>query len=218
MSSLHATAPTRALPSDTGPDAKNAGFLRILPAIESHASLTFRHLRAAYREEAIAEATAAAFENYDSARRRGKLHRLTPSTVAKYAVLGVKSGRRVGGPDDNTTDVLARRAQTVRGFKCHSIYDAMKDPTAPVWKLLLSDHGRDPVADLACFRIDWSEFLKQQHDRTRQCIALLAAGHKRCEVADHLGVTPPAITRRMDRAEREWERFERESEACVGVD
>ncbi len=216
MSAIPAPAPTRRQPSPTTKNETNAGFLRFVPAVQTHAAIQFRDLPDADREEAVAEATAAAFVNYDSARRRGKLHRLTPSTVAKYAVLHAKTGRHVGGPDENTTDVMSRRAQAVRGFKCHSVYDklegrydCMDDPTAPVWKLLLSDCGRDPVADLACFRVDWSNYLKQQHDRTRQAISMLAEGYKRCEVADRLGTTPPAVTQRMARAEREWERFER---------
>ena len=215
MSAIPTTVPPRRQPSPATADKANARFLKLLPAVQTHAAIQFRDLPDADREEAVAEATAAAFVNYDSARRRGKLHRLTPSTVAKYAVLHAKTGRHVGGPDENTTDVMSRRAQTVRGFKCHSIYDklegrydCMDDPTAPVWKLLLSEHGRNPVADLACFRIDWSDYLKQQHDRTRQAISMLAEGYKRCEVADRLGTTPPAVTQRMSRAEHEWRRFE----------
>ena len=64
------------------------------------------------------------------------------------------------------------------------------------------------MADQAVFRIDWSDFLRQQHDRTRKCLALLAEGHKRCEVADRMGTTPPAVTQRMARVEREWDRFQ----------
>ncbi len=215
MSAIPTTVPTHRQPSPATADKPNARFLKLLPAVQTHAAIQFRDLSDADREEAVAEATAAAFVNYDSARRRGRLHRLTPSTVAKYAVLHARSGRRVGGADENTQDVMSHRAQAIRGFKCHSIYDklegrydCMDDPTAPVWKLLLAEHGRNPVADLACFRVDWSDYLKQQHDRTRQAIAMLAEGYKRCEVADRLGTTPPAVTQRMARAEHEWRRFE----------
>ena len=190
---------------------QNADFLKLLPAVENHASISFRHLPDTDREEAIAEATAAAFVNFDSARRRGILHRLTPSSVARYAVLHAQDGRRVGGPAENTHDLMSRKAQRVRRFRCRSPnnrYDCMKDPTAPVRKLLLSDHRRDPVSDLACFRIDWSDYLRQQHDRTRAAISMLAEGYKRSEVADRLGATRPAVTQRTARAEREWKRFE----------
>ena len=50
---------------------QNTDFLKLLPAVETHASISFRHLPETDREEAIAEATAAAFVNFDSARRKG---------------------------------------------------------------------------------------------------------------------------------------------------
>ncbi len=201
--------------SDDDPEAVNTAFLKYLPAVEKHAGFEFRHLPDVDREECVADAVASAFVNFRSAHQVGKTDQLTPSTVARYGVLHARTGRRVGGPNDNTKDVMSRRAQHARGFKCYSIhasignrYDCMRDPTAPVWTLLLSEAGREPVADLACFRCDWSTFLGQQQDRTRTAISMLAEGYKRCEVADHLGTTRPAVTQRMARAEREWDRFQ----------
>jgi predicted ArsR family transcriptional regulator len=52
--------------------------------------------------------------------------------------------------------------------------------------------------------------LAGQTDRTRTAAALLAAGHRRSEVADALGVSRPAITQRLARLEREWNVFHRE--------
>ena len=65
-------------------------------------------------------------------------------------------------------------------------------------------------ADLACFRLDLSSFLSTQHDRTRTLLAMLAAGHRQVEVADHLGVTPSAVCQRRTKAAREWAVFQGE--------
>lgn len=169
----------------------NAAFLRFLPAVKTHATIQFRALPAADREDAISESVAAAFVNFRSAYQRGKAHRLTPSTVATYAVLHARTGRHVGGFDDDTSDVLSRRAQLKRGFVVHNLpsdslhrYDCMRDPTSPVWKALLAEDRQTPIADQVSFRIDWSNFLAQQTDRTRQATTLLAMGFRRCEVAD----------------------------------
>ena len=51
-----------------------------------------------------------------------------------------------------------------------------------------------------------------QADRTRTLLAMLAAGHKQTEVADHLGVTPAAICQRRGKARREWAVFQGEGE------
>ena len=41
-------------------------------------------------------------------------------------------------------------------------------------------------------------------------LAMLAAGHKQVEVADHLGVTPSAVCQRRTKAAREWAVFQGE--------
>ena len=83
----------------------------------------------------------------------------------------------------------------------------MNDPAAPVWKQVLLEDKSTPVPDQAAFRIDWSDFLRQQHDRTRRILAMLAEGHKQVEVADELGTSTAAVWQRIAKAEREWESF-----------
>ena len=51
-----------------------------------------------------------------------------------------------------------------------------------------------------------------QADRTRTLLAMLAAGHRQVEVADHLGVTPAAVCQRRSKARREWADFQGEGE------
>lgn len=46
---------------------------------------------------------------------------------------------------------------------------------------------------------------------------MLAAGYKRCEVADKLGITAPAVTEKTDRVEREWDRFQGGQERAAGI-
>ena len=195
------------------------GFLRFLPAVQTHACIQFRHLPEADREEAVAEAVAGAFLNYRSAERRGTTHRLRPSTVANYAVRGVKDGRRTGGSCDSKTDVLSFKARRLGGFEVYPLprfedctFDCMKAPDQEVWRDRLVYDRRALPADLACFRIDWSSFMAGQADRTRTLLAMLAAGHKQCEIADHLGVTPAAVCQRRSKARREWAVFQGEGE------
>jgi hypothetical protein len=210
--------PKRVSTCNHNPDAassSNQVFLKLLPAVKTHAAIQFRHLNRTDREEAIAEAAASAFLNFETANRNGTSHRITPGTLAHYAVLHVWSGRHSGGSVDGKNDVMSRVAQRRHGFKVvglpwnsEHVYDCLRDPTSPVWKQVLLEDKATPVLDQAAFRIDWSMFLGQQTDRTRSCMALLAEGHKRCEVADRMGTTPPAVTQRMARVEREWDRFQ----------
>jgi DNA-binding NarL/FixJ family response regulator len=190
---------------------RNEVFLKFLPTIKTHAKVQFRHLPAVDREEAIAEATAAAFLTVHSSMRNGSTERMTQATVANYAVKHVRDGRHVGTSRDAAKDVLSRRAQQrgnfrVLGLRWDSIlgYDCVKDSITPVWHDRLAGLNKPTPADQAAFRIDWSTFLRGQTRRTRTALAMLAAGHQQIEVADRLGVTPAAICQRVKKAEKEW--------------
>ena len=194
----------------------NSLFLRYLHAVTKHASIKFRGLSESDREEAVAESVAAAFVNVRNAVDKHRHSKLTPSTVANFAVLHTLNGRHIGGSTDTINDVLSRRAQRQRGFKVLGLdwddsraYNCMTDPTSPVWRQSLHCDLRTSIPEQAAFRIDWSTFLRSQSSRTRTALALLAAGHSQTEVADRLGVTPSAVCQRIKRAEREWSRLQR---------
>ena len=199
-------------------------FLKLLPAVQKHARNQFRYLPDADREEAIAEAVAGALVNYRIAERHGKANTVTPGTLARFAILHVRSGRHVGSSCDGKRDVLSRTAQRRYGFRVHTLpdervhsYDCMNDPTLPVWKAVLMDDRRTPVPDQVSFRRDWSAFLAGQSDRTRTALAMLGAGYKQNEVAERLGVTPPAVCQRIRRARKEWQTFQAEPEEASGT-
>lgn len=222
MSAIPKTVFDREVQPAGSASAANEVFLKCLPAVRTHAAIQFRNLREVDREEAIAEAVAAGLVNIHSATANGQLQRLTPSTVATFAVLHVKDGRHVGGRTDSTTDVLSGKAQQVRGYKALGLawnsnyaYDCLTDPTSPVWKRALLEDRRTPVPDQVAFRIDWSVFLRSQHDRTRMALAMLAEGYQQTEVADRLGVTPAAVCQRLKRAEREWLQWQREDQRAI---
>ncbi len=211
MSAFPKPVPDQRQPPNKAVSATHATFLRFLPAVQTHAAIRFRDLSAAEREEAIAEATAAAFVNVRHAVRNGNGQRLRPSMVAHYAVLHVKDGRHVGGSADSTSDVMSGRAQRRGGFKVVGLpwdsphaYDCMTDTTLPTWRDRLKEDRRANVADLAAFRLDMSEYLRRQQDRTRRALGMLAAGYRQVEVAEKLGVTPAAVCQRIKKAEREW--------------
>jgi len=195
-------------------------FLKLLPAVQAHAMNQFRYLPDVDREEAIAEATAAAFLNFNIAVRHDKADTVTPGTLSRFAVLHVKSGRHVGGSQDRKKDVLSRSAQRRNRFRVYSLpirdiqsFNCMTAPDQPVWREHLLHDRRTLPSDQAAFRIDWSKFLAGQSDRTRTAMAMLADGYQQTEVAERLNVTPPAICQRIKKARREWRNLQ-EVEPC----
>ena len=212
MTALPLTNTTAAASSKARSNATSDHFLKLLPAVQMHAMNQFRYLPDVDREEAIAEATAAALLNYRIAERHDKADTVTPGTLSRFAVLHVKAGRHVGGSQDRRKDVLSRSAQRRNRFRVYSLpirnsqsFNCMTAPDQPVWREHLLHDRRTLPSDQAAFRVDWSKFLAGQSDRTRRTLAMLAAGYKQNEVADRLGVTPAAVCQRIRKARREWQ-------------
>jgi hypothetical protein len=89
---------TRCAPSRIRESASShRDFLLILPVVEKRAQFAFRFLPPVDREEAIAEAVAAASVSFVSLKARGKFPAAFPVVLASFAVLHVRNGRHVGG-------------------------------------------------------------------------------------------------------------------------
>lgn len=99
----------------------NRDFLALLPRIRRLARGRFHYLPPHEREEAIAEAVAAAFIKFSAAMACGESRWMKPRTLAKSAVAAVQAGRRGGEASNGTLDVMSRRVQRRHGFRCHSL-------------------------------------------------------------------------------------------------
>ena len=220
MSAIPATVPNPAARSPQAPDPGPNGFLKYLPVVKTHAEIWFRGVPETDREECISEAIAAAFVNYRSACRRGRSAAIRPSMLARFAVQHVNAYRHVGGSQEGKNDALGRRARQIHGFEVQGLpeneaydFDILKVPDQDVWRLRLRHDRHTAIPDQVSFRIDWSQFLAKQHDRTRTAIAMLAAGYKQVEVADRLGTTASAVCQRMAKAGREWLAYQGDGDA-----
>ena len=102
--------------STSGSSELHRQFLAILPRIERHARIYFRHLKCdVKKEEAVADAIALAWRWFVRLVRRGKDVSGFVSTLATFAAKAVRSGRRVCGMEKGK-DVLSPRAQQRHGF------------------------------------------------------------------------------------------------------
>jgi len=191
----------------------HADFLAVIPIVERRALLVFRHLLPSDREEAVAEAVAAAFVSYVSLKARG----LNPvlalaSRLAALAVLRVKDDRHVGGRV-SSTDVLSRKAQQLRGFVVQSLPISVSCPGASrehyihpreAHETWLQDNTRTPVPDQAAFRIDWPSFLQTLSRRDRALASFLSLGHSAKQAARQFGISCARVTQLRQRWQRVW--------------
>jgi hypothetical protein len=191
-----------------------AGFLTLLPAVETHARIKFRKLRADQREEAIQETIAAACMQYQLAAAHGKLHAVHPSTLADFAVRHTRTGRHVGGCHDRVNDVLSANCHRTYGVKVQGLPSRSWDGTDG-WR---QQARRVPVPDLAAFRIDFTRWLKTFAQRDRRIIAALADGHSGFAVADRFGVSAGRVSQLRRKYERMWALFQGELPKHSSID
>jgi hypothetical protein len=191
----------------------HAAFLALIPTVEKHVRFAFRGRPEVDREEAAAEAVAAAYVSYVSLMARGKNPlRDFPSALVAYAVLRAKVGRQTGSPN-STTDALSPLAQRKRGFKVESLptssgiaRDCLHS-TADLrhhdeFEERLRDNTRSPVHEQAAFRIDFPEFLAELGRRDRTLARFLALGHSGQVAAARFGMSEGRVSQ-LRRAWRE---------------
>jgi hypothetical protein len=193
-------------PSNVLPPQEHDGFLALLPVVERHARVTFRGLPPVHREEAVAEAVAAAFQAYVGLRQRGHDPvRDFPSIMATFATLYVKNDRHVGG-QSSSKDVLSKKAQQRHGFIVESLPfssrtsvedlygDVRGQRELDAYEERLQDNTRSPVPDQAAFRIDFAAFLRELMPRDHDLALFLSLGNSAKQAAAKFRLSPGRVT------------------------
>ena len=220
--SLHARPePTRASVAHL-----HAHFLSILPRIETHAKIRFRHLRCpGRRDDAVAETIAVAWKWYLRLSERGKDVGGFVGTLADYAVRHVRSGRRLCGREQ-AGDVLAPQTQEKRGFRVEGLPPSTQRPHEAVYGVphgqreadtfeeRLRDNTRSPVADQAAFRLDYPEWLDTLSGRDRDIVGDMTLDLGTGELAFRHRVSPGRISQLRREFRSAWRRFCGEPVAC----
>jgi hypothetical protein len=197
-------------------------FLDLLPIVERQVRFAFRGRPAVDREEAAAEAVAAAYASYVGLKARGKDPvRDFPSALAAYAVLHVKAGRMMGS-GNSTTDALSPLAQRKRGFRVEPLpksFGVARDRLQSTndrrrqdeFEDQLRDNTRSAVPDQAAFRIDFPEFLACLGSRDRTLARFLALGNSAQLAADQFGLSEGRVSQLRKRWREWWCEFQGEA-------
>ena len=197
-------------------------FLALSPIVERHARVVFRGLDAEAREEAVAEAVAAAFEAHVALKARGRNPAAFPARLATYSVLRVQDGRHVGGRR-SSRDVLSRKAQR-RGFRVEPLPASTRASFDNLYAEVhgqqkqdaleecLRDNTQTSVPNQVAFRLDFPAFLQTLTERDRQMALALAEGHLAKHVAGQFGLTAGRVTQLRQRWQRQWLVFQGEME------
>jgi hypothetical protein len=179
--------------------------LTILPRIELHGRVYFRHRKGDKRDEAIAEMVALAWKSFVNCVRNGKNPLAFPMALAVYAARGVRNGRRLCG-QERIKDVLSPRAQQQHNFTVVSLPEG-SSLNGNVFDEALIDNTRTPVDDQVAFRLDFPAWRRTRSDRDRRVIDELMVGERTMDVADKHGLTAARISQLRRDFYEDWTKF-----------
>jgi hypothetical protein len=197
----------------------HAEFRAILPRIQTHAEIHFRHLKCpGRRADAIAETVAVSWAWFLRIIDKGKDVTEFVSTLASYAVRHVRSGRRLCGKE-KSRDVLSALAQQRHHFKVESLVlpsrrdheSIYSDPHGQqhmdAYEERLRDNTQSPVADQAAFRVDYPQWLAQLGQRNREIVADMTLDLGTGELALKHKISAGRVSQLRREFYQDWTRF-----------
>ncbi len=181
-------------------------FLSLVPRIERHGRVFFRHLKCPHRkQDAVSEMVALAWKWFLRFVERGKDPTRFPSALATYAAKAVNSGRKLAGMD-KAKDVLSPRAQKEKGFTVASLPNG-SSLHGNVFDEALQDNTRSEVPDQVHFRIDFPAWRLTRTERDRRLIDDLMLGHRTLDVARRYGLSQARVSQLRREFQEDWQRF-----------
>jgi DNA-directed RNA polymerase specialized sigma24 family protein len=183
-----------------------ASFLEVLPRIEQQASFAFRNYHCtADREDAVQESVAVAWAWFVRLAQRGKNPADFVSTLAFFAAIHVRSGRRLCGTEA-TQDALSPTASYRRGFSVERLGQP-KPAQSEMWEEALHDNTRSAPDQAAMFRIDFPNWLGTLGERNRRIVVDLLLGERTSTVADKHALSSGRVAQLRREFHRRWHEF-----------
>jgi hypothetical protein len=196
-------------------------FESALPQLDRVFQYNFRRWSRSEREDAIAEARAAAWAAWLGLLRRG----IDPTAVgvtgiAFNAVRNVRQGRRIGNRGTSGRGAMdiyhpgAQRRTGVRVYSLDSACDTVHEVLPDAWRSWVVVDNRCTPADQAAFRVDLESWLASLPIRKRQLAELLGEGHETGVVARLVGVSPGRVSQSRRELEASWTAFQTLPPSC----
>ena len=164
----------------------------ILPRIEAHGRVYFRHVRCRHRkQELLAEMAGIGWRWFVRLVRRGKNVLKFVGRLAVYAARAISSGRRVCGRE-RARDAMSASTQHKRGFVVGGLPE-VGDPLGPIAEAL-RDNTVSPVPDQVAFRVDFAAWRRKRTERDRRIIDSMVTGESTTRLARLFGVSQARIS------------------------
>jgi hypothetical protein len=178
----------------------------VLPRVEAHGRVYFRHVRCRHRkQELLAEMAAISWRWFVRLVRRGKDVLKFVGRLAVYAARAISSGRRVCGRE-RARDAMSASAQRRRGFAVGGLPEAGTPLSGPLAEAL-EDNTTSPIPDQVAFRIDFPEWRRTRTQRDRRIIDCMMTGESTARLARLFGVSAARISQMRREFHHDWHSF-----------
>jgi hypothetical protein len=197
----------------------HARFRALMPRIELHGRIYFRHLRCPHRKaDAIEEMTALGWKWFLRLAEKGRDPADFVATFVGFLARAVRCGRRVAGML-RAKDVMNPLAQQRHGFtvECfpfshradhERLYSDPKGQALhDAYEERLRDNSITPVPEQVQFRIDFPAWLATLTGRERRMIRLMARNERTLDLSRQFEVSPARISQLRREFHDDWLRF-----------
>jgi hypothetical protein len=196
----------------------HARFLELLPAVERHGQIYFRHLGPDRKADAIQEMRALAWKSFLRLHERGRDPADFVTSFTTLLARAVNSGRRLAGMA-KAKDVMNPATQRRRGFQVEPLPSSTRTSherlyASPVGQALLDafeerlrDNTVTPVADQVQFRIDWPAWLATLTGRERRIIRAMSRNERTLDLSREFELSPSRISQLRREFFIDWHRF-----------
>jgi hypothetical protein len=197
----------------------HVAFLTLLPRVELHGNIFFRHVRCPHKKaDAIQEMSALAWKWFLRLHERGKDPADFLTGFVSLLARAVNSGRRLAGMA-KAKDVLNAATQRGHGFHVERLPSCTQ---ASHERLYAEVHGQElhdafeerlrdntitPVPEQVAFRIDWPAWLRTLTGRERRLIRAMALSERTLDLSKQFEVSPARISQLRREFFEGWERF-----------
>ena len=195
-------------------------FLLLLPKLQTHAQIAFRHLPCPdQRLDHVAEAVALGWKWFRRLHERGKEVDQFPMVFVYLVVKSVRCGRRLAGKE-KAQEALSWVAHQRHGFRVTSLSKATRPGPQradgkhhslkrSVQEALLSDL-HTPIPDQVAFRLDWPAFYRSKGERDRDMMEFLSLGNRPERAALRFGVSRSRVSQLRQKWRSQWRVFQGE--------
>jgi hypothetical protein len=190
----------------------------ILPRVEQHGRIYFRHLRPDTKDDAIQEMRALAWKWLLQLHEHGKDPTDFLKAFTTFLARAVNSGRRVAGMA-KAKDVMNPRMQKRHGFQVERLPTSLRSShdnlySSPLGQEIqdeleerLCDNTATPVPDQVQFRIDFIAWLRTLTARERRIIRGMLRNERTTDLSKQFEVSPGRISQMRREFQVSWLRF-----------